>query len=206
MKTNYLQYPIDVLEGKVIAGQNIKLACQRFQNDLKRTDIYLNTKVVDKAIKFISCLRHFKGKSSGQQFILEPWQAWIVANIVGWYRIDTKTRRFTSSYIEVSRKNGKSALAAALCMFFLLADGEDGAEVDLAANSKEQAKIAYEFCQAFAKQLDPKTKYLRTYRDKIFFDLNNSKLNVFAADDSKLDGFNASFALIDKIFVDVKSL
>lgn len=198
MKTNYLQYPIDVLEGKVIAGQNIKLACQRFQNDLKRTDIYLNTKVVDKAIKFISCLRHFKGKSSGQQFILEPWQAWIVANIVGWYRIDTKTRRFTSSYIEVSRKNGKSALAAALCMYFLLADGEDGAEVDLAANSKEQAKIAYEFCQAFARQLDPKSKYLRTYRDKIFFDLNNSKLNVFAADDSKLDGFNASFALVDE--------
>ena len=36
-----------------------------------------------------------------------------------------------------SRKQGKTALAAALCIYFLIADGEDGAEVDLAANSKE---------------------------------------------------------------------
>lgn len=59
-----------------------------------------------------------------------------MANIVGWYWKDG-TRRFTSSYIEVSRKNGKTALAAALCLYYLIADGEDGAEVDLAANSKD---------------------------------------------------------------------
>ena len=29
-------------------------------------------------------------------------------------------------------------------------------------------------------------------------DMNNSRLRVFAADDSKLDGFNASFGLIDE--------
>ena len=33
--------------------------------------------------------------------------------------------------------HSKAALAAALCLYFLIADGEDGAEVDLAANSKE---------------------------------------------------------------------
>jgi phage terminase large subunit-like protein len=60
-----------------------------------------------------------------------------VANIVGFYWHGTNDRRFTSSYIEVSRKNGKTALAAALCLYFLIADGEDGAEVDLAANSRE---------------------------------------------------------------------
>ncbi|MEQ2953673.1 terminase large subunit domain-containing protein [Phocaeicola massiliensis] len=59
-----------------------------------------------------------------------------MANIIGFYWKDGD-RRFTSSYIEVSRKNGKTALAAALCMYFLIADGEDGAEVDLAANSKD---------------------------------------------------------------------
>jgi hypothetical protein len=36
-------------------------------------------------------------------------------------------------------------------MYYLIADGEDGAEVDLAANSKEQAKIAFDFCSNFAK-------------------------------------------------------
>lgn len=89
-------------------------------------------------------------------------------------------------------------MAAALCLYFLIADGEDGAEVDLAANSKEQAKIAFSFCKTFTKQLDPKSKYLKAYRDSILLDLNNSKLKVFAADDTKLDGFNASFGLIDE--------
>ena len=69
--------------------------------------------------------------------MLEGWQSFIIANIVGFYWADSNTRRFTSSYIEVSRKQGKTALAAALCLYYLIADGEDGAEVLLAANSKD---------------------------------------------------------------------
>ena len=194
----YYHYVEDVLNGKIVVGELIKLACQRFKDDLQRQDIYFNESVVDNAIKFIGTLKHFMGKSSGKHFKLENWQQFIIANIVGWYWTDGNTRRFTSSYIEVSRKNGKTALAAALCLYYLIADGEDGAEVDLAANSKEQAKIAFEFCSSFSKQLDPKGKYLKPYRDNVQFALNNSKLKVFAADDSKLDGFNASFGLIDE--------
>lgn len=194
----YYHYVEDVLNGKIVVGELIKLACQRFKDDLQRQDIYFNESVVDKAINFIGTLKHFMGKSSGKHFKLEEWQQFIIANIVGWYWTDGNTRRFTSSYIEVSRKNGKTALAAALCLYYLIADGEDGAEVDLAANSKEQAKIAFEFCSSFSKQLDPKGKYLKPYRDNVQFALNNSKLKVFAADDSKLDGFNASFGLIDE--------
>lgn len=194
----YYRYVDDVLNGKTVVGELIKLACQRFKDDLQRQDVYFNESVVDKAINFIGTLKHFMGKSSGKHFQLEDWQQFIVANIVGWYWKENHTRRFTSSYIEVSRKNGKTALAAALCLYYLIADGEDGAEVDLAANSKEQAKIAFEFCSSFSKQLDPKGKYLKPYRDNVQFALNNSKLKVFAADDSKLDGFNASFGLIDE--------
>ena len=83
-------------------------------------------------------------------------------------------------------------------MFALIADGEDGAEVLLAANSKDQAKIAFNMCSKFCKGLDPKGKYLTTFRADILFDLTDSKLKVLAADDSKLDGFNASFGLIDE--------
>lgn len=198
MNKPYYQYAVDVVAGKVVCCESIKLACKRFLNDLERSDLDFREDVVDKAIDFIGILKHFAGKSSGKPFILEDWQQWIVANIVGFYWKDTDDRRFTSSYIEVSRKNGKTALAAALCMYFLIADGEDGAEVDLAANSKEQAKIAFSFCSNFAKQLDPSNKLLKAYRDSILLNANDSKLKVFAADDSKLDGFNASFGLVDE--------
>ena len=83
-------------------------------------------------------------------------------------------------------------------MYYLIADGEDGAEVLLAANSKEQAKIAFDMCSKFSKGLDTKGKYLTAYRADILFKATNSKLKVLAADDSKLDGFNASFGLLDE--------
>lgn len=195
---SYYKYADDVLSGKIIAGETIKLACKRFKDDLQREDLIFREDKVERAISFIGTLRHFTGKHSGSRFKLEGWQQFIVANIVGWYWKATGTRRFTQSYIEVSRKQGKTALAAALCLYYLVADGEDGAEVLLAANSKEQAKIAFGMCSNFVKGLDPKSKYFRAFRADIFFDYTNSKLKVLAADDSKLDGFNASFGLLDE--------
>ena len=194
----YYEYCSRVLNGEIIAGETIKLACKRFQNDLQRDDLEFKEDKVDRAILFISTLKHYTGRHSGKPFTLEGWQQFIIANIVGFYWKGTTTRRYTSSYIEVSRKQGKTALAAALCLYYLIADGEDGAEVLLAANSKEQAKIAFDMCSKFSKGLDSKGKYLTAYRADILFNLTNSKLKVLAADDSKLDGFNASFGLLDE--------
>jgi len=194
----YNEYINKVISGTIITGKNIQLACSRFKSDLQRTDLEFRENEVDRAINFISTLKHFTGKHSGKPFILEGWQQFIIANIIGFYWKETGTRRFSSSYIEVSRKQGKTALAAALCLYYLIADNEDGAEVLLAANSKEQAKIAFDMCSSFVKGIDPKTKYFIPYRADIKFNLTNSKLKVLAADDSKLDGFNASFGLLDE--------
>lgn len=196
-KTKYYQYAADVISGKVIAGELIKLACKRFMSDLERDDLEFRADIVERFIKFSQLLKHFKGKSSGQPFILEPWQQFIAANILGFYFKDGH-RRFTNSLIFISRKSGKTCLAALFCLWFLIGDGEDGAEVDLAANSLNQSQIAFEFCEHFARQLDPQQRDLKIYRKQIKLDLNASKLNVFAADSSKLDGFNAHFALLDE--------
>ena len=134
----YYDYVAKVLNNEIVVGDSIKLACKRFNDDLQREDLEFREDKVDRAINFIATLKHFTGKHSGKNFILQSWQQFIIANIIGFYWKETKTRRFTSSYIEVSRKQGKTALAAALCLYYLIADGEDGAEVLLAANSKEQ--------------------------------------------------------------------
>ena len=194
----YYQYVNNVLDGSIVTGKNIQLACERFKSDLLRDDLEFREDKVDRAIEFIATLKHFTGNHSSKPFILEPWQTFLIANIIGFYWKETGTRRFSSSYIEVSRKQGKTALAAALCLYYLIADNEEGAEVLLAANSKEQAKIAFDMCSVFVKGIDPKTKYFTPYRAEIKFNLTNSKLKVLAADDSKLDGFNASFGLLDE--------
>ena len=197
-ETEYYKYAQDVLNGSIVAGELVRLACKRFIDDLERPDLEFRAEIVDRFITFCSLIKHFKGKSAGEQFKLEPWQQFIGANILGFYYKGTDERKYTNSLLCVSRKSGKTALAALFCLWFLIGDGESGAEVDLAANSRQQAQIAYEFCTNYAKQLDPSGKELKCLRTGIKLKLNDSNLNVFAADSTKLDGFNASFALIDE--------
>jgi len=194
----YEQYARDVADGKVVSGQLMRQAARRFFDDMQDTRFDFRKDKVERAISFIASLKHFTGKSSGKPFILESWQAFVVANIVGFYWSGTDNRRFSSSYIEVARKNGKSSLAAALCLYFLVADGEDGAEVLLCANAKDQAKISFDMCRNYVSTIDQCGTMLRCLHNEIKFQATKSHLKVLAADDSKLDGFNCSFGLIDE--------
>lgn len=191
-------YAEGVLSGKIIAGELVKLACKRFMNDLEREDLEFRYEIGNKFLKFAGVLTHFKGRSAGKRFTLEPWQEFIVFNILCFYWKGTNTRRFTSSLIFISRKQGKTALAALFCLWFLLFDNEGAPEVDLSANSLQQSNVAYEFVETFARQLDPKQKDLSIYRKQIKCRLNGGVINVFASDSTKLDGFNSSFSLVDE--------
>lgn len=70
--TTYYEYCDSVISGSVWVGESIKLACQRFQSDLQRDDLIFREDKVDRAISFISTLKHFTGKHSGKPFTLEP--------------------------------------------------------------------------------------------------------------------------------------
>ena len=116
------------------------------------TSLYFDEYKVERCIKFFGLLKHFKGKAAGKPFTLEPWQQYIIATVIGWRYVDSGRRVIRNLYIQMARKNGKTAFVAALLLYLSLADGEMGAEGDLAANSKEQAKICYEFVNEFARQ------------------------------------------------------
>lgn len=194
----YYQYAQDVLDGRVIAGEYIRLAAERFFRLMEDERYEFREEEADRVIAFFSILRHFTGRHAGKPFVLQPWQQFVIASVYGFYDRSDGSRLVKYVYIEIARKNGKTAFAAGLCLYHLIADGEMDAEVDLAANSKDQAKIAFKFCSRFAQGIDPKGKLLEPYRDKVKFDKMLSVLQVFAADDSKLDGFNASMYLIDE--------
>lgn len=195
----YIQYPVDVISGNVIAGKHIKKACERFFSLMDDDRYMFLEEKVDKVIRLYRHLRHFKGRHSGKPFVLEPWQEWIIASIYGFYNKSDGSRLTQTVYIEVARKNGKTALAAGIGLNALINDDEDGAEVYFAANSKDQVKIsAWPLCSNFAKAFDPKEKYLKVYRDTINFDKTISWLKVLAADSTKLDGPNPSTFILDE--------
>lgn len=198
--TLYDQYAADVRDNKIVVCKYIKQAVERYYSLLEREDIVFKPHFVDRVINFVGILKHYTGRHAGKPFVLLPWQQFAIASIYGFYKKENgeENRLVSSVYIEMARKNGKSALAAALCLYHLIGDGEMNAEVYLAANSRDQAKVSFTMCRNFVAGLDPKQKYLDSYRDRINFDKTLSFMRVLAADSSKLDGPNPSMFLLDE--------
>lgn len=192
------QYCHNVESGQQLACKYVKQAVSRYQAMRLDERFVFKPKKATHVIRFFSILKHFTGKHAGKYFELQPWQQFIIAAVYGFYWKETGERVVTSVYIEMARKQGKTAFAAGLCLYHLIADGEAAAEVYLAANSRDQAKIAYDMCKNFCRTIDRKEQLLRVFRDKITFEKTLSTLKVLAADAAKLDGPNPSMFLLDE--------
>lgn len=199
LNTKYTKYADDVLNEKIVTNDYVKLACKRFYSFLDREDIEFKPKKVDRVVNFISKLKHFTGKSNGKRFILSDWQYFIIENIFGFYWKDSNKRVTKNVYIEVARKAGKSALISAIALYCLIADGENGSEVDCVANTRQQAKILFDMAVNFCKTIDVNQKYLKSFRDKIKFDATCSYMQVLSSDAATLDGFNSYLFVQDEL-------
>lgn len=138
-----IRYAEDVVSGEIVACKYVRLACQRFLDDLEREDwqYEFDPSKADKAVSFMETLHHTKGKwaSKGERLKLEPWQKFVECNLFGWINKETGNRRFRESYEEIPRKNGKSLRLAGRALYMFCADHEYGAEVYSGATSEKQA-------------------------------------------------------------------
>ena len=82
---------------------------------------------------------------TGKPFRLYDWQRDALMEFYGTMERegDSLLRKYWYLYLEISKKNGKSELAAALGLYHLFADGEMNAEVYICAADKENAGIVY---------------------------------------------------------------
>ena len=198
-KTRFHHYATEVIGGKVVACRFVKQACQRYFDDLNDERLEFRLDRVAHCVRFIRMLQHFSGLASGKPFVLEPWQLFIVANLVGWYWRGTGKRRYNEAYVSIARKNGKTALFAALMIYFLLADGEPDATVLISANSREQAtRVDFQMVRGFLQKLDPRGKTVKAQRNQVKVAKTTNMMYVTASDASKLDGYNISACLVDE--------
>lgn len=199
----YKQYALDVQSGKITANRYIKQATKRYLDWFERDDIEFRPQAVVKVLNFILKLRHFKGEHAGRQFQLLDFQKFIISNMFGFYWKDEegkpKNRRVVQYvWFEVGRKNGKTALAAAILLYMMIADGEQSSDVFFLANSHKQALLAYDYAHKFLGGLDPKNKFFHRFRDSIKFPMTNSQISCLAADPKRLDGSNPFCFLQDE--------
>lgn len=202
------QYALDVLAGRVPACKWVKAACRRQLDDLE-----LEAKDPDwpyyfdacgagiRICRYISRLRHVKGKWAGQRITLEAWQLFGLTCVFGWRRKEDHLRRFRSVYEEVPRKNAKTTKLAGVGLYMLTADDEFGAEVYSAATKKDQAKIVFDIAQQMAR-VDGEFRArfaLEVFTHSLVVRETASKFLPLSAEGETLDGLNVSCALIDEL-------
>lgn len=197
------QYCSDVINGKILACEYVRLACERQVKDLSRKRgfkyIYDPSKGA-KVCAFVELLPHIKGALAGQPIKLEPWQVFILMTVFSWVNEDG-SRRFRRVYIEVPRGNGKSALSSGIGLYMLTADNEGGAEVYSFATTRDQAKIVF----GDAQQMARKSSGLRSHfgvevnAHNINVLKTASKFEALSAEGSTLDGLNTHFACVDEL-------
>jgi phage terminase large subunit-like protein len=156
----------------------------------------------DFAVAFIESLCHTKGKWSGKRFELMDWQEQIVRDIFGVIK-PNGFRQFNTAYVEVSKKNGKSELAAAIALLLTCGDGEQRAEVYGCAADRQQASIVFNvaadmvrFCPALSKRV----KILDSMKRLIYRPMSGV-YQVLSADLGNKHGFNTSGVVFDELHV-----
>jgi len=190
------QYAERVLSGKQVAGKWVKAASRRFIDDLARSaeagcPYYLDEAAASRACIFVELLPHVEGKWENPHLVLQDWQVFILVNIFGWLNKATKLRRFRRFYLEVARKNGKSPLAAAICLYLTFADNEPGAQVYSFATGKEQAKIVWNTAREMVRKEAEFAELGAAYNTQAIFCTNTAaRFRPLAKNYGSLDGLN----------------
>ena len=155
-----------------------------------------------RVVRFIEALRHTKGEFHGQPFRLLPWQEKIIRDVFGTVRDDDPSmRQYTTAYIEIPKKNGKSELGAAIALNMLINDDEWKAEVYSCASDRQQAAIVFDVAVDMVKQspaLMKRVKIIPSTR-RMIYQPTGSIYQVLSSEVATKHGLNVSACIFDEL-------
>lgn len=187
-----------------VGRRSRKVSRRRSSADAPGPGAWFDAAAADRACQFIELfLTHSKGEWAGRPFKLDAWQRdRIIRPLFGWKRPDG-FRWYSRCDLWLPRKNGKSALAAAVALFGLFADNEPGAQVYLCANDRDQASIVFKDAAAMVAQSPELREMSNTYdsaRTKaIIVPETMSSLQAVSKTPTNKDGLNPSTVVFDEI-------
>lgn len=190
-------YALHVTSGARVGCEWERRACERHLEDIAAETYYFDRDAAAAAIALFPQFRHYKGLHAGQPFILHPSQQFIVGSIYGWRMSPGGPRRFTSAYIEIPRKAGKTTMAAGIGVLGLLE--ERGAEVYSVATKEDQAKLAWRDGRALIRSSPGLSRRFASRMKEIRWDERDAVWRPLGADSETLDGLNPSLAIMDEL-------
>lgn len=206
-----MPYVDSIISGDKVASQEIKLACERFKRDLKDERYNFNPKNAEFVIQIIeSTFTHEKGEDMdgyglrGKPFILEPWQKFIVYNLLGFYHKGTVIRRYKEAFIMLGRKNGKTPFVSALAWALGLLERKSGAEIVIVGNLLKQALQSFNFIKYNIDQMGESHNFRvldNNQEHSIYGELGDGymRIETIAGNSDRMDSLNTLIQILDEL-------
>jgi len=197
-KTYLEQYYDAIKFGSIIVGQELYNVLSKLVADMNDPKYIYDTKEAHKRIRFIEKFcKHTKSPFHGKPFILELWEKAFVEVIYSFKKSHNGLRRFKRIILLISRKNGKSTLAAALAFTELML-GNGGSDIVCSSNDDAQAGIIFDEIANMRELFDAKNKRTSKNRKIITNKKNKSKVFKLTEKTQKKEGYNIEFGILDE--------
>ena len=206
-----MEYAQAVVTLGKIAGKEIVQACQRFLDDLNNPDYDFSTKDAEFVIGIIEkTFVHDKGERldgtplRGEPFILEPWQKFIIYNLLGFFKKGTKIRRYQEAFIFLPRKNGKSRFVAALSWGLALLGRKSGSTIYIVGAALEQSMQSFNFIKYNLDEMGESQNFRirdNNQEHSISGDLGDGSIYIkaLAANPDAQDSLNCNVGIADEL-------
>ena len=204
------QYAVDVVEGREIAGEYVKLACQRHLDDLEKSKAapyvyYFDVEQSERIINFAEELVIAEGDEE-QPVECYPFQCFILGSLNGWRKkiADPKSgvhhRRFRTSYVQLGRQNGKSFINGILAAYYGNFDRYKYGQIYCAATKQEQANIVLKEIIKFINSDEELGAWFKVHEHSNSIDclLTHSVIKALSGDTKSADGLRPYLGIVDE--------
>lgn len=217
MKNKYKNYDIvmeyarSIVEGRKVACREVVQMCQRFLQDLENPAYDFDPRDAEFVIQIIEkTFVHQKGEDMqgrplrGRPFLLEPWQKFVIYNLLGFFHKGTRLRRFKEAFIMLARKNGKTPFISALAFALGLLERKSGAEIVIVGALHKQALQSFNFLNFNIKNmgeeehfriLDNNQEHSMTRE----FEDGYMRIETIAGNSDRMDSLNTLIQILDEL-------
>jgi phage terminase large subunit-like protein len=135
-----------------------------------------------------------KGIGAKKRMVLRPWQCELIRSVFN-------APRPRQALWSLPRANGKSTLAAAIALYGLFADREEGASVLVVASDERQARLIFNIARRMVELSPALAGCCQIYTDQILVPYSDSTLRPLPAEPSALHGYDPSLLIVDELHV-----
>lgn len=206
------KYAYDIIKGNVPACKTMKQAAERHFRDLENGDFYFDEQAANSIVTWFKFIPITDGFHAGKPTILLPWQIFVVVSLIAWKWTDdifeeiegeivqtrfAGTRRFNQCFVLVSRKGGKTTIAAGVMLYLMYKAGHRPRVFSL-ATKRDQAKEVWEAaCEMI--RLSPRLRqFFEVRANDILMSGKSGYFKPLASDSKSLDGLNPIAASLDE--------